>query len=103
MNEFILLSLTLVSCYTGMSWLALAMKSHWLQLRVKRDFTSIKATVYRILGAASLCGALVLCLQVDHPSIAFLVWIMSMVVAAKAVGLTLSYRATWLRPLAIIN
>jgi hypothetical protein len=103
MIKFVLLILVFVFAYAGMAWLALSLKSHWRQLNGVMALSRWRVITYRVLGGCALVCGLALCLWVDHPTIAVLVWIMSIAVAAKAVALTLSYRAKYLRFLAFVR
>jgi hypothetical protein len=47
----------------------------------------------RALGVAAFVGSFLLCLSADHPSIAVLVWVMSLAAASLAVASTLTWRA----------
>ncbi|AWI52119.1 DUF3325 domain-containing protein [Aquabacterium olei] len=83
--------------HAGMVWLALAMPVHWQQVQDTRSEPEPGTQRrLRVLGAAALGGALVACLQRDHPSMAVLVWVMWLTVAAVAVTLGLAWRPrTW--------
>lgn len=53
----------------------------------------------RVVGYCSLAVAFLLCLAADHPSMAVLVWVMLLALAAKSVASILSWRQHWLKPL----
>jgi hypothetical protein len=53
----------------------------------------------RCLGALALLASLLLCLRVDHASMAALVWVMGLVAAALLVAFTLSWKPRLLRAL----
>ncbi|GGC20211.1 DUF3325 family protein [Pseudoduganella buxea] len=72
MREAALLAGALIACPAGMAWLALSMEVHWSQVRGGVPTPAV-ARRLRLLGAASLAAALVLCLQADHPTMAVLV------------------------------
>ena len=100
MHEFILLAAALLSSVFGMAWLALGMKVHWQQVRGGDSESSAATTrVLRVLGFAALLLSFVLCFTADHPSIAILVWVMSLAAAALSVAFTLSWRPRLLAPL----
>ena len=94
-----LLSAALLASLAGMGWLALSMPVHAQQVwgRVPAPATARRL---RVLGALGLLASLVLCLAVDHPSMASLVWVMLLAAAALAVAFTLSWKARWLGLLA---
>lgn len=82
----------LLACICGLAWLALAMEPHWRQVRGDVPISRRLAFALRVLGAAALLVSLLLCLQVDHASMASLVWVMSLAAAALIVAFTLSWR-----------
>lgn len=88
----LLLVLALLSSICGMAWLALAMKVHWQQVRGATESSPATTRVLRVLGVLALLVSLVLCLAVDHVSMASLVWVMSLAAAALTVAFTLSWR-----------
>lgn len=92
MPDALRLALALASSTLGMSWLALAMESHWRQALGGGRPSKATAAILRALGAAALALSLGLCLAVDHGSMASLVWVMSLAAAALAVAFTLSWR-----------
>jgi len=94
LDGFLLLG-AFVATLAGLGWLALAMTAHWRQVRngVPSPRT-IK--VLRILGGSALFVSLLLCLKVDHASMASLVWIMLLAVAAATIAFTLTLRPQWL-------
>ena len=91
MPDSALLAAALVCAAIGMSWLALAMDFHWDQVcaapRSRRNIV-----VLRMLGASSLLGSLVLCLVADTATMAVLVWMMLLALAAVSVAFVLSTR-----------
>lgn len=99
MPDGLLLFLALLANVVGMGWLALAMEPHWRQVR--GDAARMPATTrrLRLLGAVALAASLTLCLAVDHPTMAALVWIMTLAAASQAIAFVLSWRARWLRVL----
>lgn len=98
MRETLFLAAAQVTCIIGMGWLALAMQSHWEQVR--KDAHSRKSSmVLRWLGAAMLVVSLGLCLAADHASMAILVWVMVLAASALVIAFTLTWRPQWLRVL----
>jgi len=80
----------------GMGWLALAMEDNWQRVHGDVPLRRGKAATLRWLGALAIGAALLLCLRADHPTMAVLVWVMSLSAAALAVTLLLAWRPTWL-------
>jgi uncharacterized protein DUF3325 len=80
----------------GMAWLALAMKPHWAQVRGASAHSASTARKLRFAAAAALLLSLVVCLLVDHASMAALVWVMNVSASALIVAMTLAYRPGWL-------
>jgi Protein of unknown function (DUF3325) len=81
-------------CAIGIAWLALAMEVHWQQVRGPDD-TPPRAGVVRtlrVLGYGAIGVSLLICLRVDHVSMAALVWVMALAASALAVAFTLSWR-----------
>lgn len=87
-----MLAAALLACVLGFGWLALAMEPHWRQVRGDVPISRGVVTVLRALGASALLVSLVLCLQVDHVSMASLVWIMALAAAALIITFTLAWR-----------
>ena len=102
MPEAMLLMAALLTCLVGMGWLALAMQTHWAQVRGGHP-SRAGVLRLRILGALALATSLVLCLLADHASMAALVWVMALAGAALTVALTLTWRPRWLRVLAWVG
>jgi hypothetical protein len=97
MPDAALLFAALLASLAGMGWFALAMEPHWRQ--VFDDAERMPAIRLRALGTFALASSLALCMRVDHPTMAALVWVMSLAAAALAVAFTLAWRARWLRVL----
>lgn len=79
----------------GMSWLALAMETHWQQCfkdNAERRNLSPNTIILRSLGIASIATSGLCCLQADHASMAVLVWFMLLTFSAFAVAMVLSHR-----------
>lgn len=96
MHDALMLLIAMISNVAGLSWLAVAMDVHWSQVFGSRRHSSLAAIVLRVLGAMALLLSLCLCLQVDHASIASLVWIMSLAASALIVAFVLAWRPRWL-------
>jgi uncharacterized membrane protein len=99
MRDELMLLGALVSSVAGMGWLALAMDVHWEQVRGKTPRSPALTRGLRVLGGLALLVSLVLCLAVDHATMASLVWVMAIAVAALIIALALAWRARWLAPL----
>lgn len=99
MPDALILAAAVVACVAGMGWLALAMETHWAQIRTHAMAPAAVARL-RVLGGLGLGGSLALCLWVDHASMAALVWVMVLAASALAVAFTLTWRPGWLRLLA---
>lgn len=86
-----LLFAAFLATFLGMGWLALAMNSHWRQ--VSHGMPSARTVLMlRSLGGAALFVSLVLCLRVDHATMASLVWVMLLAVAAASIAFILALR-----------
>lgn len=99
MPDALLLLLALLACLAGMGWFALSMDVHWSQVRGNTPCTPALARALRLGGSGALLLSLVLCLTVDSPSIAVLVWFMAVAGATLAIAFTLTWRASILRML----
>lgn len=88
-----LLLAAVVAAVLGLAWLALAMDAHWEQVRGRdTPLPRSLARTLRVLGGLSLLVSLLLCLRADHVSMASLVWVMVLALAAVTVALTLSWK-----------
>ncbi|WP_306392280.1 DUF3325 domain-containing protein [Telluria beijingensis] len=94
MPDALLLLLALLACVAGMGWLALSMDVHWAQVKGGASPSPALAKALRLGGAGALLASLVLCLTVDSPSIAVLVWFMALAGATLAIAFTLTWRAS---------
>jgi hypothetical protein len=74
-----------------MAWLALAMKPHWAQVQSTKPHTAAVARRLRVAGAVALLLSLAASLGADHPSMALLVWVMTLSVSAVIVAMALAY------------
>lgn len=86
-------------CVLGMAWLALAMKTHWQQVRSRQALPPKAQRRLRLLGATAIGSSLLLCLGADHPSMAVLVWVLTLAAGALSVAFTLTWRPSVLAPL----
>ena len=76
------------------SWLALSLPAHWRQVFSADE---VAPDYLRSLGWLALMVSAVCCFKADHPSMAVLVWLTLLPVAAVATAITLSYRLGLLR------
>lgn len=83
----------------GFGWLALSMEPHWRQVRGSQPLRPAVAKSLRVLGSLALAASLVICFQVDHPSMAALVWPMALAVGALLVAFTFTWRPRAFAPL----
>ncbi|ACE84258.1 DUF3325 domain-containing protein [Cellvibrio japonicus] len=97
-NLLLLAAVILGIC--GMGWLALAMDSHWKQVRSGLP-SPATVRLLRYLGGTSLFISLVFCLAVDHATMASLVWVMLLAVAALTIALVLAWQPRLLAPLVL--
>ncbi|MET0335737.1 MAG: DUF3325 domain-containing protein [Rhizobacter sp.] len=98
MHESLMLALAALASLAGFGWLALAMEVHWEQVQgrhAERSPAVVKRL--RVCGVLGLVASLVLCLWVDHASMASLVWVMLLAAAAATIAFALTWRAQWLR------
>src|SRR5688500_16980127 len=96
MTDILLLAATFGCSVCGMAWLALALKPHWTQVRHDTPHSATVARRLRLAGTVALLLSLVLCLVVDHASMAALVWVMTLSASALVVAMTLAFRPHWL-------
>lgn len=81
----------------GFGWLALANETHWHQ--VTGGSPAGTPRFLRCLGVLALLLSLVACLCADHPTMAALVWVMTLTASALTVTFMLSWRPRLLLPL----
>lgn len=97
MPDSLWLMIALPCSLAGMAWLALAMEVHREQaLGAAAPAGRTTLIGLRVLGGGALLVSLWLCLRADHPSMAVLVWVMSIAGAALLVAFTLAWRPRWL-------
>lgn len=99
MSDTLLLSLALLLTVAGLGWFALSMDAHWRQLCDSRLPTRGNRLLLRACGSAALATSLLLCVRVDHVSMAALVWMMMLAAGAFAVAFVLTWRPRWFAPL----
>ncbi len=91
MTEAIWLVAAAMAAVLSMSWLALAYENHWQQV-FPQTGTLPNRSRLKLTGWAFLLLSAVFCLNADHPSMAVLVWVMLLTVAAFSVAMMLSHR-----------
>jgi len=113
LSTALLLAGALLCSAIGFGWIALAMEVHWEQVFGAASAPGAAAAaapspapllapsptrvrILRILGALALVGSLLLCLAADHPSMAALVWVMSLAAGALGITMLLSWQPRWL-------
>jgi len=99
MVDAVLLGASFVCAFSGMGWLALAMKPHWAQVRGAVPLSEPPARTLRVIGVTGLSLSLATCLAADHVSMASLVWVMTLGASALAVAMALAYAPRLLIPL----
>src|SRR5688572_7187993 len=97
MRDALMLTLALLFSLLGLSWFALAMEVHWTQVYAARRLSARKVAALRMLGSVALIISLLLCLRVDHVSMAVLVWIMSLAASAILIAMTFAWRPRLMR------
>jgi Protein of unknown function (DUF3325) len=95
----VLLVSALICSFAGFGWLALAMDVHWQQVR--DDALPARSTrrYLRLLGGVAIGLSLVVCLAVDHATMASLVWVMLLIASSLSVAFMLTWRPRWLSAL----
>jgi len=93
MTDGTLLSLALMVSVGGMAAFALTIEAHWRQLLGARARTRRAIGSLRLLGAALLVVALLLCATADPVSMAVVVWTMLLTVSAATVAALLTLQA----------
>jgi len=86
------LALAVTCSVVGLAWLALAMEVHWAAAKGVARLTPRKVLALRASSGLALLASLAACLHADHASMAALVWIMSLALAAPSVALVLAWR-----------
>jgi len=94
--DALLLLLAVAANIAGLGWLALAMDVHWEQAFGAVPPPRGTVVLLRVLGVSGLVVSLLLCLAVDHASMAALVWFMTLAGAALTIAFTAAWKAHWL-------
>lgn len=92
-------ALILLLQFTGLGWFALSIERHWRQAGAPHLPGVRRARRLRLRGSIALLLSLLLCLAVDHASIAVLVWVMGLPPCAVGIAMLLATRPAWLAPL----
>lgn len=96
MTEAMWLIAAVLTAILSMGWLALSYESHWQQVfpksASKPGLKHLKAAGWAGLLVSAVCS-----LAADHPSMAVLVWVMLLALAAMTIAMILSRRPTLLR------
>lgn len=96
MTEAMWLIAAVITAILSMGWLALSYQSHWQQVfpqsEAKPGRSRLKGFGWSFLVVSAGC-----CLAADHPSMAVLVWVMLLALAAMTIAMILSRRPTLLR------
>lgn len=85
------LAAALFAALLGMGWLALDMDAHWRQVHPGARRAPGGQIALRLLGALALTMSLMLCLAADTATMAVLVWMMLLALAATVVAFTLTW------------
>lgn len=99
MPDWIMLLTAQVFGIVGMGWLALSLDAHWTQVFDSRPRRAATNGLLRVVGAAALANSLIACFWADHPSMAPLVWVMSLATSALAIAMLLAW---WPRALEML-
>lgn len=99
MSDHLLLAGAVLLNIAGFAWLALAMDTHWQQVRASGRPPQGRRTLLRLAAGGAFLISLILCNQSDHATIAALVWVMALIAGALLVAFTLTWRPRLLRPL----
>lgn len=100
MTEALWLIAAVISTLVGMGWLALAYDTHWQQVFPKHTVQPLVQRL-RVAGWTLLLVSAGCCLMADHPSMAVLVWIMLLAVAAMTIAMVLSRQPVLLRVISV--
>jgi len=99
MPNAMLFLFALLSCVLGFAWLALTMEPHWRQVQGNQVLSKQSARILRLLGWLALLITPAICLLADHPSMAVLVWVMTLAAAAVIVAFTFTWQPRMFAPL----
>lgn len=86
------LSAALLCSLLGMGWLALAMDVHWRQVHATAPRSARQSRALRLCGWLALLASLLLCLRADTATMAVLVWMMLLALAAATIAFVLGVR-----------
>jgi len=89
MTEAIWLTAAVISALFSIGWLALSYPSHWQQVFADKAHCHAPGRL-KVLAWSGLLLSAVFCLLADHPTMAALVWVMLLAVAAMLVAQILS-------------
>lgn len=97
MLEVIYFCLAWCVAVISMSWFALAIDANWREvIGAERSGFATKSQSLRRLGIGGVALSLLLCTRADHITMAVLVWVMLLAVAALLVAMMLTWRSHWL-------
>lgn len=97
MLEVIYFCLAWLAAVIGMSWFALAVDANWRDvIGTERSGFATKSQNLRKFGVGGVLLSLWLCVRADHVTMAVLVWVMMLAVAALCVTVMLTWRRRWL-------
>ena len=99
--DWIMLIVAQFFSFVGMGWLALSLDAHWTQVSGARPRRAATNSLLRALGTAALANSLIACFWADHPSMAPLVWVMSLGASALAIAMLLAWRPRWMNALVL--
>jgi hypothetical protein len=99
MPDVALLIAVIATCYLGFALLALSQDRHWQNVGGLCDCPFRAMVLLRLAGYGLLVAALVLSLVLDGPAFGSLLWATMLTTGAFAVVCTLTWCASWLRPL----
>ena len=88
------LTTALLSSILGMASLALAMDVHWQQVCPRSRRSPALTNGLRVLGFGELAAALLFCLFADTATMAVLVWMMLLAIAAATIAFALSWHVS---------
>jgi len=97
MPDWFLLLLAAILNVIAMRFLALSLPVHWKQVFVESEITQTKQYGFRIFSSLIFFISLVLFIRADHPTIAVIAWVMSLIVSAIFIAMVLSRNARYLR------
>ena len=96
MSDALWMMLAMALSLAGMTWLALAMETHWEQAMLT-SMSKKRSLVLRCLGGLGLASSLLACLAADQASMAMLMWVMLLATGSTGVALILAHRPSLLR------